>query len=160
MGAFPTRKPSLKGKVANRRFDGRVLKPSPRWRRCHAVTDEGNFVLYKVEIKRFKLNFSLIKKIPAPSKISLRPHIPCASGNRLLQCLRQQIQDLRFKNNAKEILSNKILENQNLNNVTYNFLPKNAMKLRFDKSFTRFFSKNRGVLGQRPKVFGKFVFIA
>ena len=24
-----THKPSLKGKVANRRFDGRVLKPSP-----------------------------------------------------------------------------------------------------------------------------------
>ena len=30
MGAFSTRKPSLKGKVANRRFDGRVLKPSPQ----------------------------------------------------------------------------------------------------------------------------------
>ena len=30
MGAFPNRKPSLKGKVANRRFDGRVLKPSPQ----------------------------------------------------------------------------------------------------------------------------------
>ena len=25
----------------------------------------------------------LSKKFPAPSKISLRPHIPCASGNRL-----------------------------------------------------------------------------
>ena len=29
MGAFQTRKPSLKGKVANRRFDGRVLSFSP-----------------------------------------------------------------------------------------------------------------------------------
>ena len=77
----------------------------------------------------------LSKKFPAPSKISLRPHIPCASGNRLLQCLRQQIQDLRFKINAIEILFDKVLENQNLNNVTYNFVPKNAIPLHFDKSF-------------------------
>ena len=69
----------------------------------------------------------LSKKFPAPSKISLRPHIPCASGNRLLQCLRQQIQDLRFKINAGEILFDKSLENQNLNDITYNFVPKNAM---------------------------------
>ena len=74
----------------------------------------------------------LSKKFPAPSKISLRPHIPCASGNRLMQCLRQQIQDLRFKIKAIEILFDKTLENKNLNNITYNFLPKNAMKLRFD----------------------------
>ena len=62
----------------------------------------------------------LSKKFPAPSKISLRPHIPCASGNRLMQCLRQQIQDLRFKINAKEILFDKVLENQNINNITIN----------------------------------------
>ena len=81
----------------------------------------------------------LSKKFPAPSKISLRPHIPCASGNRLLQCLRQQIQDLRFKINAIEILFDKVLENQNLNNITYKFVPKNAMKLRFDKSLGQAF---------------------
>ena len=69
----------------------------------------------------------LSKKFPAPSKISLRPHIPCASGNRLLQYLWQQIQDLRFKINAIEILFDKVLENQNLNDITYNFVPKNAM---------------------------------
>ena len=69
----------------------------------------------------------LSKKFPAPSKISLRPHIPCASGNRLMQCLRQQIHDLRFKINAKDILFDKVLENQNLNNIAYNFVPKNAM---------------------------------
>ena len=34
--------PSLKGKVANRRFVGRVFAFSLR-RRCHAVTDEGFF---------------------------------------------------------------------------------------------------------------------
>ena len=103
---------------------------------------------------------TFLKKFPAHSKIFLRPHIPCASGNRLMQCLRQQIQDLRFKINAKDILFDKVLENQNLNNIAYNFVPKNAMSLRFDKSFTRFFSKNRGVLGQRPKVFqsDKFIF--
>ena len=66
---------------------------------------------------------TFLKKFPAPSKIFLRPHIPCASGNRLLQCLRQQIQDLRFKINAIEILFDKVLENQNLNNITYNFYP-------------------------------------
>ena len=52
-----------------------------------------------------------------------------------MQCLQQQIQDLRFKINAKEILFDKVLENQNLNNITYNFVPKNAMPLHFDKSF-------------------------
>ena len=52
-----------------------------------------------------------------------------------MQCLQQQIQDLRFKINAIEILFDKALENQNLNNITYNFIPKNAMKLHFDKSF-------------------------
>ena len=77
----------------------------------------------------------LSKKFPAPSKISLRPHVPCASGNRLLQSFWQQIQDLRFKINAKEILFDKVLENQNLNNITYNFVPKNAIPLHFDKSF-------------------------
>ena len=77
----------------------------------------------------------LSKKFPAPSKISLRPHIPFAFGNRLLQSFWQQIQDLRFKINAKEILFDKVLENQNLNNITYNFVPKNAIPLHFDKSF-------------------------
>ena len=71
-----------------------------------------------------------------------------------MQCLQQQIQDLRFKINAKEILFDKVLENQNLNNITYNFFPKNAMKLHFDKSFDPTFSKVGGVLGQRPKVLG------
>ena len=64
----------------------------------------------------------LSKNFPAPSKISLRPHIPCACGNRLLQSLWQQIQDLRFKINAKDILFDKVLENQNLNNIAYNFV--------------------------------------
>ena len=44
-----------------------------------------------------------------------------------MQCLRQQIQDLRFKINAGEILFDKSLENQNINDITYNFVPKNAM---------------------------------
>ena len=67
---------------------------------------------------------TFLKKFPAPSKISLRPHIPCASGNRLMQCLGKQIQDLRFKINAIKILFDKVLENQNINNITYNFLSK------------------------------------
>ena len=44
-----------------------------------------------------------------------------------MQSFWQQIQDLRFKINAIEILFDKVLENQNLNNITYNFVPKNAM---------------------------------
>ena len=44
-----------------------------------------------------------------------------------MQCLQQQIQDLRLKITAIEILFDKTLENQNLNNITYNFIPKNAM---------------------------------
>ena len=70
---------------------------------------------------------TFLKKFPVPSKISLRPHIPCACGNRLCNVYGKQIQDLRFKINAKEILFDKVLENQNLNNITYNFVPKNAM---------------------------------
>ena len=35
--------------------------------------------------------------------------------------------DLRFKITAKKILFDKVLENQNINNITYNFVPKNAM---------------------------------
>ena len=73
----------------------------------------------------------LSKKLPAPSKISLRPHIPCASGNKALQGLRQQIQDLRFKINAREILFDKVLENQNLNNITYNFYPEKRNEIAF-----------------------------
>ena len=138
------------------RFSGQYLllfKPSPSWRRCHAVTDEGNFVLYKVEIKRFKLNFSLIKKIPAPSKISLRSHIPCASGNRLLQSFWQQIQDLRFKINAIEILFDKVLENQNLNNITYNFLSKMQWNCILPKVLLNFFQKIFRVWGETPRSF-------
>ena len=45
---------------------------------------------------------------------------------------------------------NKNLYVKFLNNSTYIFVPKNAMKLRFDKSFTRFFSKNRRC-GQSPR---------
>ena len=76
-----------------------------------------------------------------------------------MQCLQQQIQDLRFKINAREILFGKIFEKPNLNNITYNFVPKNAMKLHFDKSLGQAFLKAYGVLGQRPKVFDKFIFI-
>ena len=44
-----------------------------------------------------------------------------------MQSFWQQIQDLRFKSTAGEILFDKSLENQNLNDRTYNFVPKNAM---------------------------------
>ena len=59
----------------------------------------------------------------------------------------------KAKSNTREILFGKIFENPNLNNTAYNFVPKNAMKLRFTKSFAQAFSKACGVLGQRPKVF-------
>ena len=94
----------------------------------------------------------LSKKFPAPSKISLRPHIPCASGNRLCNVYGNRYRIYVLKSMQERFYSAKF-EKTNLNDITYNFVPKNAMKLRFDKSFTRFFSKNRGVLGQRPKVF-------
>ena len=67
---------------------------------------------------------TFLKKFPAPSKISLRPHISCAYGNRLLQSLRQQIQDLRFKSNAIEILSRKTQCNCVLIKVLLNFFQK------------------------------------
>ena len=71
-------------------------------------------------MEKWDLQGTFLKKFPAPSKISLRPHIPCPSGNRLLQSFWQQIQNLRFKINAREILFDKALENQNLNIITIN----------------------------------------
>ena len=44
-----------------------------------------------------------------------------------MQSFWQQIQDLRFKINVREILFDKVLENQNINNITYNFVPKNVI---------------------------------
>ena len=69
-----------------------------------------------------------------------------------MQCLRQQIQDLLFKINTMEILFGKIFEKPNLNNTTYNFVPKNAMKLRFNKSFDPTFSKVGQGVGRSPTV--------
>ena len=55
--------PSLKGKVANRRFDGRVcLLPYGEGGTAIAVADEGKRFLYKVLIKRIKFNFSQMGK--------------------------------------------------------------------------------------------------
>ena len=86
-----------------------------------------------------------------------------------LQSFWQRIQDLRLlgqngtltpskkwkaKSNSEEILLGKIFEIPTPNKPTYNFVPKNAMKLHFDKSFCPVFSKTGGVLGQRPKVLG------
>ena len=50
-------------------------------RRCWAKRNGLNLIF-----SRWKVGFTgtfLSKKFPAPSKISLRPHIPCACGNRL-----------------------------------------------------------------------------
>ena len=47
----------------------------------------------------------------------------------------------KVKSNTREILFGKIFEKPNLNNTAYNFVPKNAMKLRFNKSFDPTFSK-------------------
>ena len=47
----------------------------------------------------------------------------------------------KAKSNTREILFGKIFEKPNLNNTAYNFVPKNAMKLRFNKSFDPTFSK-------------------
>ena len=84
-----------------------------------------------------------------------------------LQSFWQRIQDLRLlgqngtltpskkwkaKSNSEEILLGKIFEIPTPNKPTYNFVPKNAMKLHFDKSFCPVFSKTGGVLGQSPKV--------
>ena len=44
-----------------------------------------------------------------------------------MQSFWQQIQDLQFKINAKKILFDKVLENQNIDNITYNFVPKNVI---------------------------------
>ena len=131
----PTRKPSLKGKVANRRFDGRVLKPSPLWRRCWAKRS-GWVVnpLIKALIKRIKFNFSrmekwdlqgtfLSQKFPAPSKISLRPHIPCASGNRLYNVYGNRYRIYGLKAMQRRFFC-KVFEKINLNNKTYNFFRK------------------------------------
>ena len=68
----------------------------------------------------------LSKKFPAPSKISLRPHIPCASGNRLCNIYGNRYRIYVLKSLPERFYSAKF-EKTNLNNITYNFVPKNAM---------------------------------
>ena len=121
------------------------------------MTDEGNFVLY--EIKRFKLNFSSIgkwilqelfrKSSLHPQKLFKTAHSMCLR-KWALQYLRQQIQDLRFKINAREILFGKVLENQNLNNITYNFLSKTQCNCILPKVLLNFFQKLSGFFGKNP----------
>ena len=94
---------------------------------------------------------NFFKKVPCTLKNSLRPHIPCASGNRLLQSFWQQIQDLRFKINAIEILFDKVLENQNLNNITYNFISKMQWNCILPKVLLDFFQKIVGYWGNAPR---------
>ena len=104
---------------------------------------------------------NFFKKVPCTLKNSLRPYIPCACGNRLLQSFWQQIQDLRFKINAIEILFDKVLENQNLNNITYNFLSKMQWNCILPKVLLDFFQKIAGC-GTETHGFNqsdKFIFI-
>ena len=68
----------------------------------------------------------LSKKFPAPSKISLRPHIPCASGNRLCNVYSNIYRIYVLKSMQERFYSAKF-EKTNLNDITYNFVPKNAM---------------------------------
>ena len=121
------------------------------WRRCWAKRS-GWWVnpLIKVLIKRIKFNFFqmkkwnlqelFIEKVTCTFKnIFKTPHSMCLWGNRLMQCLRQKIQDLRFKNIAREILFD-------------------TMKLHFDKSFGFAFSKaNR--CGQSPRSLWIYFFV-
>ena len=69
---------------------------------------------------------TFLKKFPAPSKISLRPHIPCASGNRLCNVYGNRYRIYVLKSMQRRFYSIKF-EKTNLNNITYNFVPKNAM---------------------------------
>ena len=52
-----------------------------------------------------------------------------------MQSFWQQIQDLRFKINAREILFDKALENQNLNTTTYNFCSEKCNEIAFYQKF-------------------------
>ena len=97
-------------------------------------------------MEKWDIAGTFLKKFPAPSKISLRPHIPCASGNRLCNVYSNRYRIYVLKSMQERFYSAK-LEKTNLNDITYNFVPKNAMKLHFTKSFTKFFSKNFQGLG-------------
>ena len=71
-----------------------------------------------------------------------------------MQCLRQQIQDLRFKINTREILFDKALENQNFNNTTYNFLSKMQFHCILPKVLLNFFQKIFRVWSETLRSFG------
>ena len=54
----------------------------------------------------------LSKKFPAPSKISLRPHIPCASGNRLCNVYGNRYRIYVLKSMQERFYSAKFLKSQ------------------------------------------------
>ena len=54
----------------------------------------------------------LSKKFPAPSKISLRPHIPCASGNRLCNVYGNRYRIYVLKSMPERFYSAKFLKSQ------------------------------------------------
>ena len=85
------------------------------------------------------INFTL-KTIPHPS---LKWHLPQREG--LKQCkvefTRQNLRKVKFYI------------------ITYNFVPKNAMKLHFDKSFTRFFQKIVGYWGNAPRSLVRWILL-
>ena len=77
----------MKGKVANRRFDGRVSLLLGEKVARDSETNEVEIFIHGLNLifSNGKVGLQetfLSKKFPAPSKISLRPHIPCASGNK------------------------------------------------------------------------------
>ena len=122
----------------------------------------GDRFLYKVLIKRIKFNFSrmekwdlqgtfLSEKFPAPSKISLRPYIPCASGNRLYNVYGNRYRIYGLKVMQRRFFG-KIFEKINLNNKTYNFFRKTQWNCVLIKVLLNFFQKIVRVLGWNPKV--------
>ena len=69
---------------------------------------------------------NFFKKVPCTFKNSLRPHIPCASGNRLCNVYSNRYRIYVLKSIQERFYSAKF-EKTNLNDIAYNFVPKNAM---------------------------------
>ena len=100
----------------------------------------------------------LSKKFPAPSKISLRPHIPCACGNRLCNVYGNRYRIYVLKSIPDRFYSAKFLKSQISITQLIILSRKTQCNCVLIKVLIELFQKFIGFVAT-PKVFDKFIFI-
>ena len=95
----------------------------------------------------------LSKKFPAPSKISLRPHIPCASGNRLCNVYGNRYRIYVLKSMQRRFYSAKFLKSQISITQLIILFRKTQCNCVLIKVLLNFFQKIVRVWGETPRSF-------